>query len=116
MPNITYSLGGTSFDAVPEKLDNSLALLIRSEATLGRGVMHTVGVGGETVRLSGKYMTPAVKSAMEALYLACRETGAEAVLDDGYSQRNVLIRSFETTPLIGKTEGFSFSMELVVVS
>ena len=115
MADITYSLGGTDFDAVPEILENSLALPISSEASLGRGMLHVVGVGRETVVLTGKYMSTTVKSAIQTLYETCESTGATAVLDDGYVERDVLIRSFETTPLVGKTEGFSFRMELVVV-
>jgi hypothetical protein len=37
------------------------------------------------------------------------------VFNDGYEDRSVLIRAFETVPLIGRTEGFSFRIELVVI-
>ena len=115
MANITYSLGGTSFDAVPEKMDRVLDLPVRSEATLGRGIVHVVGIGKESIVLTGKYMTGSVKSAIEALYEACESTGATSVFNDGSTERNVLIKKFETTPIVGKTEGFGFRIELVVV-
>jgi len=115
MPNIRYSLGGTEFDAVPERLDDSLKLPIRTEATLGRARVHVVGVDREEIVLVGRYMTADVRSAIEVLLEECKQTGASAVLNDGYADRDVLIRSFETTPLVGKTEGFSFRIELVVV-
>ncbi len=115
MPNITYSLGETSFDAVPEILTDTQSLPVKSEATLGRATVHTVGVAGEIVVLVGRYMTTAVRSAIQTLFEACEATGATTVLDDGYVQKDVLIRSFETTPIVGKTEGYGFRIELVVV-
>ena len=115
MADIRYSLGGTEFDAVPETLDDSLQVPVKSEATLGRGRVHVVGVEKEKIVLVGKYMSVEVRNAIVALCEACAETGASAVLDDGYVERDVLITSFETRPLVGKTEGFSFRIELVVV-
>jgi hypothetical protein len=116
MSNITYSLGGTSFDAVPEKMDRILDLPVTSEATLGRGKVHVVGVGDETIVLRGKYMTTGVRNAIETLYDSCELTGATFLFNDGSTDRNVLIKSFETTPIVGVTEGFGFRIELVVVS
>jgi hypothetical protein len=115
MANITYSLGGTSFDAVPEKMERSLDLPVRSEATLGRGMVHVVGIGKESIVLTGKYMTGNVKSAIETLYEACESTGATSIFNDGIANRNVLITKFETTPIVGKTEGYGFRIELVVL-
>ena len=115
MPDITYSIGGTDFDAVPETLEDNLHLSIASEATLGRAQVHVVGVAGEVIVLVGKYMTKAVRDAIKVLFDACHETGATTTLDDGYTERTVLIRSFETIPLVGKTEGFSFRLELIVI-
>lgn len=115
MSDITYSLGGTDFNAVPEILTDTNSLPVASEATLGRARVYTVGVAEETVVLVGKYMTPVVKTAIDVLFAACEATGATAVLDDGVSQRDVLIRCFETTPIVGKTEGFGFRIELVVL-
>ena len=115
MADIKYSLGGTQFDAVPETLEDENELGIASEATLGRAMVHVVGVVGERIVLAGKYMTPGVKNAIETLHQACQSTGATCVLDDGYEERDVLIRSFETKAIVGKTEGFSFRIELIVV-
>lgn len=115
MADIRYSLGGTEFDAVPETLDDSMDVPVRSDATLGRGLVHSVGVEREKIVLVGKFMTLAVKNAIAALCEACGDTGATAVLDDGYAQRDVLVRSFEVTPIVGKTEGYSFKIEMTVV-
>lgn len=115
MANITYSLGETGFDAVPERMDRKLDLPVTSEATLGRGKVHVVGIGNETIVLVGKYMSGDVKDAIETLYEACESTGATVVFNDGATDRDVLIRSFETTPIVGKTVGFGFRIELVVV-
>lgn len=115
MANITYSLGETSFDAVPEKMDRGLDLPVTSEATLGRGTVHVVGVGRETIVLTGKYMSASTKSAIETLYEASESTGATSVFNDGATDRDVLIRKFETSPIVGKTEGFGFRIEMVVV-
>ena len=115
MANITYSLGETSFDAVPEKMDRKLDLPVTSEATLGRGKVHVVGIGNETIFLVGKYMSGAVKDAIETLYEACGSTGATVVFNDGAADRDVLIRLFETSPIVGRTEGFGFRIKLIVV-
>jgi 2-methylisocitrate lyase-like PEP mutase family enzyme len=115
MANITYNLGGTSFDAVPERMDRILDLPVASEATLGRAMVHVVGIGRETIVLTGKYMSANVRSAIETLYEACEETGATAVFNDGVTDRNVLIRKFEAVPIVGKTEGFGFRIELIVI-
>ncbi len=115
MPNITYSLGETSFDAVPESLDLKRELPVTSESTLARGIVHSVGTGRENIVLVGKYMTVAVKNAIETLFEGCCDTGASVVLDDGYTECDVLIKGFETSPIVGKTEGYSFRIELVVV-
>jgi len=115
MAQITYSLGGTSFDAVPENLSDSRTLAIRSEATIGRAKVHSIGVDEQRVTLSGRYMSPATRDAILTLFQQCRETGATVEFNDGYTDRNVLIHSFETVPLIGKTEGFSFRIELMVI-
>jgi len=115
MPQITYSLGDTGFDAVPETLVDKQDLAIASEATLGRAVIHSIGAALETVILSGRYMTVSVRDAIIALYDQCKQTGAKVAFNDGYTDRDVLIRSFETVPLVGKTEGYSFRIELVIV-
>jgi len=115
MPDITYTLGGTSFDAVPETLTNKNELPVRTESTIARTKIHSVGLIAETIVLTGKYMTAAVKDAIALMLAACEGTGATVVLDDGYSQRNVLISEFETTPIVGQTDGFSFRMKLVAV-
>jgi len=111
MPDITYSLGETSFNAVPERLDLKRQMPVVSESTLARGIVHTVGVGRENIVLVGKYMTVAVKTAIDALY----ETGSSVVFNNGYAEMDVLIAGFETSPIVGKTEGYGFRIELVVV-
>jgi len=115
MANITYSLGGTSFDAVPEEMVDKSEAAVRSDATLGRGILHTVGVGKGRIVLKGKYMTVGVRSAILVLHENCVETGTSVVFNDGYTDRNVLIEGFGTVPIVGKTEGYGFRIELVVV-
>ena len=115
MPEITYSIGGTGFNAVPEKMDDSRKLPVRSEATVGRGLIHSVGVDRNLIVLKGRYMTKAVRDAIIVLFDACSDTGASVVFNDGYADRNVLIKDFEVEPIVGKTEGYSFRLELVVV-
>jgi len=115
MPNITYSIGGTGFNAVPESMDDSRKLTVRSEATIGRSVIHTVGVDKNAIMLSGPYMTKAVRDAIITLFESCSDTGSSVVFNDGYIDRDVLIKAFEVEPIVGKTEGYSFRLELVVV-
>ena len=115
MPDITYSIGGTSFNAVPETMDDSRKVPVRSEATVGRGLIHTVGVDRNLIVLKGRYMTKAVRDAIIVMFEACSDTGASVVFNDGYGDRDVLIREFEVEPIVGKTEGYGFRIELVVV-
>ena len=115
MPQITYSLGDTDFDAVPETLVDKRDLAIASEATIGRAMIHSIGAALETVILSGRYMTTSVKESIAGLFDTCRQTGATVTFNDGDIDHDVLIRSFETVPLIGATEGHSFKIELVIV-
>ena len=115
MPQITYSLDDVDFDAVPETLVDKRDLAIASEATIGRAVIHSIGAALETVILSGRYMSTSVKESIVGLFEQCRLTGAKVAFNDGDVDRDVLIRSFETVPLIGATEGYSFKIELVIV-
>lgn len=114
MAQITYSLGGTSFDAVPETLEDKHELAVSSESTIGRAKVTMVGTAENTIVLSGRYMSKDVRDAIASLFEQCRETGATVTFNDGYDDRSALIRTFETTPIVGKTEGFAFRMELVV--
>jgi len=116
MADIKYSIGGTAFDAVPEELSAGHELPVRSQATIGRAIVHTVGVARETFVLSGKFMTTSVRSAIRTMHESCEATGQTVVFNDGYTNWNVLIRSFRTTPIIGVTEGYSFRLELEAVS
>ena len=114
MPQITYTLGSTQFDVVPETMIDKEALEISCEATVGRAKVYSIGIADRTIVLQGRYMTLAVRDAIREMLDQCREIGSTVEFDDGFETRNVLIRSFETAPLIGKTEGFSFKIELVV--
>jgi len=115
MPNITYSLGGTSFTAVPKSMDDARKLPVRSEATLGRGLIHSIGVDKNIVILKGQYMTKAVRDAILVLFTNCSDTGTSAVFNDGYTDRDVLIEKFAVEPIVGSTEGYSFTLKLVIV-
>ena len=96
-------------------MEDSLKAVVRSDATLGRGVLHSIGVGKGRVVLKGKYMTTPVRTAIVALYENCVATGTTVVFNDGYTDRDVLIEKIEAVPIVGKTEGYSFRIELVVV-
>jgi hypothetical protein len=48
------------------------------------------------------------------LFDQCAESGEPVVFNDGYADRNALIRSFKTIPIVGKTEGCAFTIELLV--
>ncbi|MFH1676412.1 MAG: hypothetical protein ABIC40_05235 [bacterium] len=116
MAETKYSLGGTEFDAVPETMRDLSDLPIREEATIGRGMTHRVGVGRNTIVLEGRYISAGVKSGIDSLFEACESLGATTVFNDGVKDRNVLIRSFTAVPIVGKTEGYSFRLELSVIS
>lgn len=114
MPQITYSIGGISFDAVPENLEHERRLPVGSQATIGRAMIHTLGVAAEKMTLSGRYMSVSVRSQIQDLFDQCAESGEPVVFNDGYVDRNALIQSFKTIPLVGKTEGCAFTIELLV--
>jgi len=115
MSNITYSIGGVSFNAVPEIMKDLSSIGVNSEATIGKAVIHSTGVAVETIVLSGKYMTQSVKEQIDSIFDAVKETGQPVIFNDGITERDVLIRSFEITPIVGVTEGYGFRMELVAV-
>lgn len=114
MNNITYSLGGTSFDAVPQ-MAQSFRTPVRSDATIGRAIVHSIGLSPAGVQLSGEYMSPEVREAVYELFQQSRKTGEPVIFNDGYIEREVIITAFETSPLIGETEGFSFRIELLIL-
>ena len=115
MGKITYSLGGINFDAVPEKLEDLNTLKIASRATLSRAKVISIGTQNRSIVLTGKFISPDLRSQILSLFEECRKTGIPIVFNDGYIDREVLIRSFETVPIVGKTEGYSFKIELVVI-
>ena len=96
-------------------MEDSLLLPVRSQATVGRVMLHSIGTGRAVIVLKGKYMAPSVRTTVQELFDDCESSGATVVFNDGYSDRNVLIKSFETVPIVGKTEGFGFRLELQVV-
>jgi hypothetical protein len=77
-------------------------------------VIHSIGAALETILLSGQYMSTSVKESISELFDTCRQIGTTITFNDGTTDRCVLIRSFETIPLIGATEGYSFKIELVI--
>jgi hypothetical protein len=115
MAQTAYTLGSASFDAVPEEMNDVRDLTIRAEATIGRGRVFNIGTAKKNIILSGKYMSQATRDTIIGMFDQCRLTGASASFNDGYGSRQVLIKLFETTPIIGKTQGFSFKIELIAL-
>jgi hypothetical protein len=115
MPDITYELGDVSFDAVPEDMTDRSRLPVHTDITLGRARLITTGVPNNTISLSGSYMAAETRDSILELFAQCCESGTTFEFNDGYQDRDVLIHSFETTPLIGATEGFSFKLDLIVI-
>lgn len=114
MPDITYTIGGVPFDAVPDPMRSSRELPVKHETTIGRTSIFTPGLMKDTIVLTGKFMSVSTAGSISAMQDACETNGTTVVFDDSYSQRDVLIKSFETSPIVGVTEGFSFRLVLVV--
>jgi hypothetical protein len=116
MPDITYSLGGISFDAVPRKGSRELHIPAASRVTIGRKRLLSTSVPGERLVLAGDYLTETTRAQLESLIDQTESDGTLHVFDDGVAQRNAIIESFTYEAIIGISENaYSFEMRLLLL-
>jgi hypothetical protein len=116
MPDITYSLGGVSFDAVPRKGARTIAVPNTAYVSIGRNRLVSLSVPGESLILAGDYLTETKRASLEALIEQTESSGTKHVFDDGESQRYAIIERFTCEAIVGITEAaYSFEMHLILL-
>lgn len=116
MPNITYSLGGISFDAVPRKGARSVAVPMTSRVSVGRKRLVAVSVPGERLILAGEYLTEAKRASFESLIEQTESSGTKHVFDDDITQRYAIIESLTCEAIVGVAEAaYRFEMQLLLL-
>jgi len=78
---------------------------VRSEATVGRGLIHTVGVDRNLIVLKGCYITKAVRDAIIIMFDACSDTGASVVFKRRLWRPGCFDKGIRGRADRGKTEG-----------
>jgi hypothetical protein len=116
MPDITYSIGGVDFDAVPRKGARTLEVPSMAHATLARKRLYALCVPAESVRLAGDYLTETTRASLEALIHQTESSGTKHVFDDGESQYYAVIERFTCEAIIGITDAaYRFEMDLLLL-
>jgi len=116
MPNITYSLGGISFDAVPRKGARTIAVPNTAHVSIGRKRLVSLSVPGERLSLAGDYLTEATRASLEALIDQTESSGAKHIFDDSESQRYAVIERFTCEAIVGCAEAaYKFEMQLLLL-
>ena len=116
MPNITYSLGGTSFDAVPRQGARTVSVPTTAYITLGRKRLVSLSIPGERLVLIGDYLTESKRASFEALIEQTESSGTKHTFDDSESQRYAIIERFTCEAIVGISEtAYSFEMHLLLL-
>ena len=116
MPNITYILGGISFNAVPRKGQRSIGIKTRRHVTLGRKNLYALSIPGESLSLEGDYLTESKRAQFEALIEATESSGTKHIFDDDVSQRYAIIERFNCETIVGRSEAaYRFEMDLLLL-
>lgn len=116
MPNITYSLGGVSFDAVPRKGAQSTEIPAKATVSIGRKRLCSLSVPGRKVGLAGDYLTGAKRDSLEALIESTESSGTKHIFDNGESQHYSIIERFTCEAIVGITDAaYSFEIDLLIL-
>jgi hypothetical protein len=116
MPNITYSLGGVSFDAVPRTGKRGIEAYTKSKVSIGRKRLCSLSVPGTKVSLAGDYLTEEKRASLEALIDQTETSGTKHVFDNGEEQHYAIIERFTCEAIVGITDAvYSFEMELLLL-
>ena len=115
MSNITYSLGGVSFDAVPREGTQSTEIPAKAKVSIGRKRLCSLSVPGRKVGLAGDYLTEAKRESLEALIESTESSGTKHVFDNGESQHYSIIERFTCEAIVGITDAaYSFEIDLLI--
>ncbi len=116
MPNITYSLGKISFDAVPRKGARAIDIGAKSRVTLARKALHTLIPPAGHVFLAGQYLTESTRASLESLITATESSGTTHVFDNGETQYRAIIERFTCEAIVGVDEAaYSFEIDLLLL-
>ncbi len=116
MPNITYSLGGVSFDAVPRKGARSVTVPLNSQVSIGRRQLVATSVPGERLILAGDYLTETTRASFEGLIEQTESSGAKHIFDDDITQRYAVIERLTCEAIVGIAESaYRFEMQLLLL-
>jgi hypothetical protein len=116
MPNITYSLGGISFDAVPRRGIRTIDIPNTAYVSIGRKRLVSLSAPNERLILAGDYLTEATRASLEALIEQTESSGAKHTFDDGASQRYAIIERFSCEAIVGCVESaYKFEMQLLLL-
>ena len=116
MPNITYSLGGVSFDAVPRKGVRAIEVPAVTKVSLGRKRLCSLSVPGAQVTLAGDYLTEAKRASLEALIDQTESSGTKHSFDNGEDQYYAVIERFTCEAIVGITDAaYSFEIDLLLL-
>jgi hypothetical protein len=116
MPDITYSLGGVNFDAVPRKGARTIDIPAKPHVTLGRKRLYALSVAGERLHLDGDYLTESKRASLEALIAQTESSGTKHIFDDGYTQYYAVIERFTCEAIVGISDAaYRFEMDLLLL-
>ena len=116
MPNITYSLGGVSFDAVPRKGARTIAVPGSAYVSIGRKRLVSLSIPGERLSLVGDYLTDATRASLEALIEQTESSGTKHIFDDGEYECYSVIERFTCEAIVGCAEtAYKFEMQLLLL-
>ena len=116
MADITYSIGGIDFDAVPRKGNRTLQISAKSHVSLGRKRLIAISPPGERVFLKGDYLTEATRASLEALLAQTESSGTKHTFDNGEAQYLAIIERFSCEAIVGITEAaYKFEMDLLLL-
>jgi hypothetical protein len=116
MPNITYSLGEISFDAVPRKGARAIDIGAKARVTLARKTLHTLIPPAERVSLAGRYLAESTRASLESLITATESSGTIHIFDNGETQYRAVIERFTCEAIVGVAESaYSFEIDLLLL-
>ena len=116
MANITYSLGGVSFDAVPRKGAQSTEIPAKATLSIGRKRLCSLSVPGRKISLAGEYLTEAKRKSIEALIESTESSGTKHIFDNGEFQHYSIIERFTCESIVGITDAaYSFEIDLLIL-
>lgn len=115
MAGITCKLGDISFDYIPEIIQVGDAVLLHSAPTISGAVINEFGLEKNVITIEGKYISEAVRGQILALYESCKSDASATVFDSGFGLFDVLITDVTFSPVIGKSDGYSYKITMMKI-